>query len=51
MIFSSSAIILIASGAIGELAYKLGDLREHEFAALTERVLGAPPHQPVSARP
>ncbi|TLY62690.1 MAG: glycosyltransferase family 2 protein [Gammaproteobacteria bacterium] len=51
VIFSSSAIILIASGALGELAYKLGDLREHEFAALTERVLGALPHQPAGARP
>jgi len=51
VIFLSSAIILIASGAIGELVYKLGDLREHEFAALTERILGALPHHPVSATP
>lgn len=38
VIFLSSAIILIASGAIGELVYKLGDLREHEFSSLTERL-------------
>jgi hypothetical protein len=34
----SSALILICAGALGELAYQLGDLREQEFSALTERL-------------
>ncbi len=38
VIFLSSAIILMGSGAIGELVYKLGDMREHEFSGLTERI-------------
>ena len=38
VIFLSSAIILMASGAIGELVYKLGDVREHEFSGLTEQI-------------
>ena len=49
VIFLSSAIILIASGALGELVYKLGDLREHEFSSLTERL--AVPRIPGSAPP
>ncbi|MEJ1964056.1 MAG: hypothetical protein WDO56_21945 [Gammaproteobacteria bacterium] len=36
IIFMSSAFIFICAGAIGELAYKLGDLREEEFSALTQ---------------
>jgi len=36
VIFLSSAIILMGSGAIGELVYKLGDMREHEFSGLTQ---------------
>ena len=48
VIFLSSAIVLIASGAVGELVYKLGDLREHEFTGLTERVAGTVTHHPVS---
>jgi glycosyltransferase involved in cell wall biosynthesis len=47
VIFLSSAIVLIASGALGELVYKLGDLREHEFSSLTERL--AVPRIPGSA--
>lgn len=38
VIFFSSAFILICNGALGELAYKLGDLRELEFSALTQRL-------------
>ena len=37
MIFLSSALILFASGALGELVYKLGDVREREFAKLTQK--------------
>lgn len=39
VIFLMSAIILVGSGALGELVYKLGDVREHDFAKLTQRVL------------
>jgi glycosyltransferase involved in cell wall biosynthesis len=38
VIFLSSAIILMGSGAIGELVYKLGDMRENEFAGLTQQI-------------
>jgi glycosyltransferase involved in cell wall biosynthesis len=40
LIFLSSAVILVSGGAFGELVYKTGDLREHRFARLTERVQG-----------
>ena len=36
VIFLSSAIILMGSGALGELVYKLGDMREHEFSGLAQ---------------
>ena len=43
VIFLSSAIMLHRrSGALGELVYKLGDLREHEFSGLTQHVRVAP---------
>jgi glycosyltransferase involved in cell wall biosynthesis len=42
VIFLFSAIILLCSGALGELVYKLGDVREHEFARLTEEVVTRP---------
>jgi len=38
VVFLSSAIILMGSGAIGELVYKLGDMREHEFSELTQQI-------------
>lgn len=38
VIFLSSALILMSSGALGELVYKLGDMREHEFSGLTQHV-------------
>lgn len=38
VIFLSSAIILMGSGVIGELVYKLGDMREHEFSGLTQQI-------------
>ncbi len=37
VIFLISAFILICSGALGELVYKLGDVRELEFSSLTQR--------------
>jgi glycosyltransferase involved in cell wall biosynthesis len=38
VIFLSSAFIFLCAGALGELTYKLGDLREAEFSALTQRL-------------
>lgn len=38
LIFLTGAIILLSSGAIAEIVYKLGDLRERDFARLTHRV-------------
>lgn len=38
LIFLASAIILFCSGIMGELVYKLGDMREAQFARLTRRV-------------
>ena len=38
VILLMASITLVCSGAIGELVYKLGDMREHEFAKLTQRV-------------
>jgi glycosyltransferase involved in cell wall biosynthesis len=36
-IFFSSAIMSMSSGALGELIYKLGDVRERDFSRLTQR--------------
>jgi glycosyltransferase involved in cell wall biosynthesis len=38
LIFLTSAVILVSAGAFGELVYKTGDMREHQFARLTQRV-------------
>lgn len=38
VIFFTSAIILLSAGALAELVYKLGDVRELEFSGLTQRV-------------
>jgi glycosyltransferase involved in cell wall biosynthesis len=38
LILFTSAVILVSAGAFGELVYKTGDMREHQFARLTERV-------------
>jgi len=35
------ALIMISSGVLGELIYKLGDMREHEFSRLTQKVRSA----------
>jgi glycosyltransferase involved in cell wall biosynthesis len=39
VIFLTSTGMLLAAGAIGELIYKLGDLREHQFSGLTQHLL------------
>ena len=41
IIFLTSAFIMLCSGAIGELIYNLGDMREHEFASLTSDTAAA----------
>jgi glycosyltransferase involved in cell wall biosynthesis len=36
-VFGAGAVMLMSSGAIGELVFKLGEVRERDFARLTER--------------
>ena len=36
VIFLTSAFMMVCSGALGELVYNLGDMRDHEFAKLTQ---------------
>jgi glycosyltransferase involved in cell wall biosynthesis len=38
LIFLSGALILISSGALAELVYQLGDMREFDFARLTRKI-------------
>jgi glycosyltransferase involved in cell wall biosynthesis len=38
VIFLTSAFMLVCSGALGELVYNLGDMRDHEFARLTQKL-------------
>ncbi len=38
IIFLMAAFILVCSGVLGELVYTLGDMREHEFSKLTQRI-------------
>jgi glycosyltransferase involved in cell wall biosynthesis len=38
LIFLAAAFIMVCSGALGELVYNLGDVRDHEFARLTQRL-------------
>jgi glycosyltransferase involved in cell wall biosynthesis len=44
VIFLMSAGILVLSGALGEMVYRLGDVREQQFSRLTQRVWGNPGH-------
>jgi glycosyltransferase involved in cell wall biosynthesis len=48
LIFGACALMLISSGAIGELIFKLGDVRERDFARLTEGYFGASTHRSQS---
>ena len=41
IVFLTGAVTLIASGTLGELIYKLGDVRPEHFARLTGRVLSS----------
>jgi glycosyltransferase involved in cell wall biosynthesis len=38
LIFVAAAFMLVCSGALGELVYNLGDMRDHEFARLTQQL-------------
>src|SRR5690242_12473699 len=38
LIFFASAIVSMSSGMLGELTYLTGDVREHHFARLTQRI-------------
>jgi len=38
IIFIAAAFLLVFAGALGELIYNLGDMRDHEFARLTQRM-------------
>jgi hypothetical protein len=40
IIFITAAITLMASGTLGELIYKVGDVRPEDFARLTKKVAG-----------
>jgi glycosyltransferase involved in cell wall biosynthesis len=42
VIFLMSALILWSSGAVGELVFKTGDMREASYARLTQRLSGRP---------
>jgi len=42
LIFIAGAVILMLSGALAEFVYHLGDMREHDFARLTQRVRTPP---------
>jgi glycosyltransferase involved in cell wall biosynthesis len=43
IIFLMGAVTLMASGTLGELIYKLGDMRPEDFARLTKRTTAASP--------
>jgi glycosyltransferase involved in cell wall biosynthesis len=40
LLFICAAILLVSGGAFGELIYRTGDLRQHRFALLTQKVRG-----------
>jgi hypothetical protein len=42
VIFLTASVALMASGTLGELIYKLGDVRPEDFARLTKRVPARP---------
>jgi glycosyltransferase involved in cell wall biosynthesis len=41
VIFLAAAVILMASGTLGELIFKLGDVRPDDFARLTKRLVAS----------
>jgi hypothetical protein len=51
VIFSTSAMMLLCGGAIGELVYKLGDVREADFSRLTQQIWPAGTGSPAAFDP
>lgn len=41
LIFIAAALGMFTAGALGELIYKLGDVREHQFSRLTQQIEAA----------
>jgi glycosyltransferase involved in cell wall biosynthesis len=41
LMFIAAAVGMISAGALGELIYKLGDVREHHFSRLTQQIEAA----------
>lgn len=50
IIFLMSAFMLVCSGALGELVYHLGDMRDHDFARLTLRTRTRTTHVETQAQ-
>jgi len=50
VIFLTSAFMMVCSGALGELVYNLGDMRDHEFARLTQTLRMRPAHVETQAQ-
>jgi len=50
VIFLTSAFMMVCSGALGELVYNLGDMRDHEFARLTQKLRMRPAHVETQAQ-
>jgi hypothetical protein len=49
-LFAAAAAIAISSGMLAELVYKVGDVREHDFARLTETHQSRTPVTPRRAQ-
>src|ERR1700674_122682 len=47
IIFLTASVTLMASGTLGELVYKLGDVRPEDFARLTMKAAGKSPPKPA----
>ena len=47
IIFLMAGVTLMASGTLGELVYKLGDVRPEDFARLTMKAAGESPPKPA----
>jgi glycosyltransferase involved in cell wall biosynthesis len=50
VIFLTSAFMMVCSGALGELVYNLGDMRDHEFARLTQKLRMRPAYVETQAQ-
>lgn len=48
IVFLASAVVLLCSGALAELTYSRGDIRDREFLKLTQTVRGSQPGAQIS---